>query len=158
VAAEQFIEKFQSNALGSKSPSLSQDAADGLQKWGVEHVLRDCDQLDLEAIRRISRFLCFIVMREIEPGIVDGEMVPLYEPVHQPEAHEGFDRAMCRAGLEKFIRPEMPSDYPIAAGAKGVPQADARACVLVVQLAPGVRARRCINIQMIKPESAKERL
>jgi hypothetical protein len=157
VAAQQFIEKFQGNPLGSMAPSLSQDAADGLQKWGVEQVLRDYEWLDLKAIDRSSRFLRFIVMKQIEPLVVDGEMLPLYEPLKQPERHEDFDRAMCQAGLKKFIRPEMPSDYPIAEEAKKVLQADVVACVLVVQLAPGVRARRGINVQMIEPESAKER-
>jgi hypothetical protein len=158
VAAEQFIEKFQGIPLGSRSPLLTQDANEGLRSRGIEQMSRDNDRLDFKAIARISRFICFIVMREMEPEIAGGDMLPLCEPLEQPERHEDFDRVMCQAGLERFIRPEMPSDYPIAEGAKAASQTDEMACVLVVQLAPGIRARRGINIQIVKPGSAKERL
>ena len=85
--------------------------------------------IDLKAVAKLSRFMAFIR--------VEGKQTIFVDPMDGTVLYLDFDRAMCKAGLRRFIRPRMDSDWD------GLPEAKPRpANVLVRQLSPDVRVRR----------------
>jgi hypothetical protein len=43
---------------------------------------------------------------------LDGEWIPVIEPLRAYDDHMEFDRAICAAGVKRFMRRTMPSDQP----------------------------------------------
>src|SRR4051812_19498776 len=71
--------------------------------------------------------------------------VPIVVPRGDVADHMQFDRAVCAAGLKKFLRPVTPSDQPDPAralrGGETPPPQFLGSHVLVEELSPGLRTR-----------------
>jgi hypothetical protein len=87
---------------------------------------------DFRAAERVAELVAVIG--------VDGEPTPLVRPRLEPATHSDFDRALCRAGVRRFARERMASDWP--EGTVVSPH------VLVEELGPGTRRRLPLVVVM----------
>jgi hypothetical protein len=91
--------------------------------------LRRGREFDLDAAQRVSNFLAVIG--------VEGRPTPLVEPIAACADHADFDRELCAAGIKRFVRQRMESDWPSEV-------TDGQALpghLLVTEKTPGVRTR-----------------
>jgi hypothetical protein len=65
---------------------------------------RGAEELDYGALAAISDLLGLVDL--------DGEPLPLVEPLRPYDDHTDFDRAVCKAGIKAFVRRTMESDQP----------------------------------------------
>jgi hypothetical protein len=100
--------------------------------------------LDIGALRSVSG---------LAGGIAVGDEVLLFlVPTRDFDAHEDFDRVVCRAGIKRFVRATMESDHPAPGtlldcglAVFGSPFGE---YVVIRELSDGVRSRRGIEIEM----------
>jgi hypothetical protein len=96
-------------------------------------------------------------------GVIRVGGVPVFavEPIGPCEDQMEFDRAVCAAGLKRFIRRPMASDYPREGHAINprtgrrdptipVPDVDLGDWLIVLELAEGVRCKPSIRIAWLK--------
>jgi hypothetical protein len=133
---------------------MDRDAVDeDFDRLVEQHAEDRPDEPDFAALEACSRYLGKVR--------VGGVTVAVVEPIGPCEDQMVFDKAVCAAGLKRFIRRPMESDYPghgtpinprtgESDPSIPIPDIDLGDWLIVLEAAKGIRFKRSLRIGWLK--------
>jgi hypothetical protein len=126
---------------------MTRDATDEEFDWIIaQHAETRPDDPDYEALDACCRPLALIRVGDVP--------VPVVEPLAPCEDNMDFDRAVCAAGVKRFVRRSMPSDAPGSGRPLDptipVPQVNPGDWLIVLEIQEGLRVKQTIRVAWLK--------